>query len=109
MREVEACLEALLDSIHRSDIYQNYLSCEKNLELNPEQKKKVDDLRTAAFLLHQEEDWFEKSDTLNEQFAELRKKPEVNAYLEAELAVCKMIQRITEQTCDNLEIRIPEI
>lgn len=109
MGEVESCVEALLKSIHKSSVYQNYLSCERVMELNPELKKQVDDLRMAAFQVHQGEDWFERSDDLNRQFAELRKKPDVNAYLEAELDLCKMIQKIIEAISDNLDIRIPEI
>lgn len=109
MREIDECVDALLDCIHESSIYQNYLQCEKALSETPDLKKEVDDFRSVIYQMHQEEDWFDASERLEKQYAELRKKPEVNAYLEAELDLCKVIQRVTARICGSLDMQIPEM
>lgn len=109
MREIDECVNALLDCIHESSIYQNYLQCEKALSETPDLKKEVDDYRSVIYRMHQEEDWFDVSERLERQYAELRKKPEVNAYLEAELDLCKVIQRVAARICGSLDMQIPEM
>lgn len=107
MRDLEVCTDALLECIHKSNIYQKYLECEREISKNPRLKEQVDDLRRDCYQMHQEEDWFEASERLDEKFAELRKKPEVNAYLEAELDLCKMIQKVAARIYGSLDLKIP--
>lgn len=109
MRDIEVCMDALLGSIHKSNIYQKYLECEREISRDPQLKGQIDDLRSASYQMHQEEDWFEASDRLDEEFAELCKRPEVNAYLEAELDLCKLIQKVAARICGSLDIRIPQM
>lgn len=109
MGDIEVCMDALLGSIHKSNIYQKYLECEREISKNPQLKEQVDDLRTASYQMHQDEDWFEASDRLDKEFAELCKKPEVNAYLEAELDLCKMIQKVAARIYGSLDLKIPQM
>ena len=54
----------------------------------------------------------QKSDvyrTYKKQEAILEKNPEVNAYLDAELALCRMMQQICKTLTDGIEIKVPEI
>ena len=109
MREIDECVNTLLDCIHESSIYQNYLRCEKTLAENPDLKKEVDSYRSVIYQMHHEQDWFEASENLETQYAELRKKPEVNAYLDAEVDLCKVIQRVAARICGSLDIQIPGV
>ena len=49
------------------------------------------------------------ADRLAKESAELRRNPEVNAYLDAELALCRMMQQICKTLTDGIDIKIPEI
>ena len=109
MRDIEVCVDALLDSIQKSNIYQRYLECETEISKDPGLKKQIDDLRAVSYQMHQKEDWFDASDRLEEQFAELQKIPQVNAYLEAELDLCKVIQKVTAKICGSLDLKIPQM
>ena len=42
-------------------------------------------------------------------FRSLRKIPEVNAYLDAELALCKLLQKIGRTVTEGIDMMIPEL
>ena len=46
---------------------------------------------------------------MGKESAELRRHPEVNAYLDAELALCKMMQRICIKLGEGIDIDVPGI
>lgn len=109
MGNVKTCAENLLNSIRNHDVYREYVERENMVSSNPKLKAEIDVLRRNSFLMYQKEDWFDEADRLNEQFAELRKVPEVNAYLEAEADLCKMIREIQAYVVTSLNIQIPEV
>lgn len=109
MEPIHACTEELLKSIQSSDVYLRYREKELMLAGDPELKKQVNTLRTSGYQIYQKEDWFEEVDRLNERFAQLRKIPEVNAYLEAELDLCKLLQKLAAYVVGSLDIQIPEV
>lgn len=109
MRDIEVCTDALLGSIQKSNIYQRYLECEREISKDPQLKEQVDDLRRSGYQMHQEEDWFKVSERLDEKYAELWKLPEVNAYLEAELDLCRMMQKTAARIYGGLDLKIPQM
>ena len=50
-----------------------------------------------------------KAEQLARESEELRSFPEVNAYLDAELALCRMMQKICRTLTDGIEMNIPRI
>ena len=48
-------------------------------------------------------------DELVKESEELRKIPEVNAYLDAELALCRLIQKITRELTWGIGLDIPAL
>lgn len=50
---------------------------------------------------------FEVVEQMGKESAELRRHPEVNAYLDAELALCKMMQRICIKLGEGIDIEVP--
>lgn len=84
MDKVTECLNALIEEMRESRAYQNYLCMEQKLEKDPELKSRVDDYR-------------------------IRKSEKANAYLEAELEVCKMVQKVQDCISEAIRIGVPEI
>lgn len=105
-------IHILLSVIKRSDIYKEYRKQEKILEKNPELYARVDQFRANNFRLQNEldrENLFQVADLLTRESAELRQIPEVNAYLDAELALCKMMQKICKILTDGVEMHVPRL
>ncbi|MCI5650555.1 MAG: YlbF family regulator [Fusicatenibacter sp.] len=110
MEKISECLDQLILEMRESRAYQNYLWLEEELEKDPELKSRVDEFRAKNYQLQQAEnvDLFEAVDSLERDSYELRKNRKANAYLEAELEVCKMVQKVQQRITDEIRIGVPE-
>ena len=95
MDAVNRNIHLLLNSIQKSDVYRTYKKQEAILEKNPELASRVQHFRSDNFRLQNEErgNLIQDAEQLARESAELRRNPEVNAYLDAELALCRMMQK----------------
>ena len=93
MDAVNRNIYLLLNSIQKSDVYRTYKKQEAILEKNPELASRVQHFRSDNFRLQNEErgNLLQDAEQLARESAELRRNPEVNAYLDAELEVCRMM------------------
>mgnify|MGYP004449693575 CR=1 FL=1 len=112
MDMLEQNIRNLISSIQESEIYREYKKEEERLLKDPYLMERVDLFRQNSFHLQGQisgENIFDTMDRLNWESSDLRKMQEVSAYLDAELALCKMIRRICLDITEGIEIRIPEI
>ena len=110
MDEITERVYALTEAMKENRDYQRYLFLEAELQKNRELKKQVDEFRLRNYYLQESEvDLYEAVDEVDREFQELQKIPVVNAYLDAELSVCKMIQRVLETISQEVQIAEPEI
>ena len=111
MDAVNRNIHLLLTAIQKSEVYRNYKKQEEILEKNPELYARVQQFRADNFCLQNEEkgNLLQAADHLAKESVELRRNPEVNAYLDAELALCRMMQQICKTLTDGIDIKIPEI
>ena len=110
MDEITERVYALTESMKENRDYQRYLFLEAELQKNRELKKQVDEFRLRNYYLQESDvDLYEAVDEVDREFQELQKIPVVNAYLDAELSVCKMIQRVLETISQEVQIAEPEI
>lgn len=77
----------------------------------PDLKSRVDDYRIRNYRLQQSEnvDLYDAGDSLERDSYALRKSEKANAYLEAELEVCKMVQKVQDRISEEIRIGVPEI
>lgn len=112
MDEISMEIEKLLDAVHRSDEYQEYQKQAAQLETDPELKARVMRFCGDNFRLqnHSDKDeLFHIEEQLNQESASLRQNLKVNAYLDAELALCRLMQRICRTLVDGIDIQIPDL
>ncbi len=104
-------LNALTDAMRNTIDYQSYLKLEAELDKDKDLKKRVDEFRIRNFSLQKEEnvDLFDAADDIDREFVELRKNPVVEEYLEAELSVCKMVQRVLNAIHHEVKIDVPQM
>ena len=93
---IQKSIKELSEAMKNNEIYQRYLEEERTLNQHPELKRAVDAYRQENFQIQNsevsEEELFELSEKLMKKYAELRKNPLVNAYLEVE--VCQLMKNI---------------
>ena len=112
MDKIKRCVDALIEEIRGGETYQKYIQCEKKLREYPELLKQIDEMRVAAYRIHNGEgsgDIYVKIEQYEEKFSKYRKNPLVNEFLEAELDVCKMMQNIGTSIQGGISIRIPKL
>ena len=124
MEEISRKIKELLEAIHQTDIYQDYLEQEKVMSQNPELRERLRKFRGDNFQVQNQHqhavslgragfeqgrsDLPEAVQQLYKESRELRSIEECNAYLDAELAVCKLMQTIACELCDGIGIDVPE-
>ena len=111
MEEINQAIAQLQLAISHSDMYHEYHRQEELLRQNPELQARVDQFRYDNFRIQNEAqggDLIQVASEIYRQSRELRKDPQVNAYLDAKLAVCKLVQRISHRLCEGIDFSVPE-
>ena len=82
------------------------------VEQDPGLMERVNAFRANNFRLQNEanrEELFRVTEQLNRESRELRSDLLVNAFLDAELALCKLMQRICKSLTEGIELDVPEL
>lgn len=112
MDTINENVQSLLGAIHEHEIYQEYKKQEAILKKNPDLWDRVKTMRADNFRLQNDTslkgDLIQTTQKLSAEVAELRKLPEVNAFLDAELALCRQLQGICAMLADGIEFEVPE-
>ena len=112
MKEIKDCIDALLAAIQNSEEYQEFVKYKEELEQDPELLERVNAFRGNNFRLQNEanrDELFRGTEQLNRESRELRKIPQVNAFLDAELALCKLMQKICKTLTEGIDLDIPKL
>lgn len=112
METINRNIHMLIQSVKKSSVYKEYRLQEQILNQNQELAQRVCQFRSENFCLQNEEDrgrMFQLADKLSRESVELRRNPQVNAYLDAELALCRMMQRICRMLTEGIEMDIPPL
>ena len=108
---VDACTDKLVKSILESRAYRRFIKAQKALEQYPGLKEKINKYRTDIFKLYEdgvEDDIINTSDILEKKFQSMQKIPEVNAYLDAETEICRMVREIYQRLISETGVEEPE-
>lgn len=94
--------------IKESDEYQKYCMYKDEISKLPELYREVQEFRKRSFLLQLEDDTYDKevASKLSDEFKSVLENPLAAAYLNAELAFCKLSQRIFKEICDGIELEL---
>ena len=74
--------------------------------------QRIDRIQVRCFYRRQQSenvDLYDAVDSLERDSYALRKSEKANAYLEAELEVCKMVQKVQDRISEEIRIGVPEI
>lgn len=102
----EAETKEFTDKIKQNEIFINYKKARKALATNPELLAQVDDYRRKRFEMQSitsGEELYDKVDAFEREFAAWKEQPLVSNYLDAELAVCRLMQGISLSMVNELE------
>ena len=97
MSRVEELTKELTEAITDSCEYKRFKEFESEVMKRPDLKRALDDFRRENFRMQYSEDTgdvLSATQELEGHFADIRKQPEVEGYLAAEMELCRMVQEI---------------
>ena len=106
MNQIDICISQLITAILESEEYQRYLEIREKIKQEPEKERAIHDFRRRNFEMRKNPnniDLFDEFDRFEKEFAQFRAQPLVDDYLAAELAVCRLFQRINWRLIENVE------
>lgn len=112
MENVKACTKALINAILESEEYIRFSELRDQVKENPELRRQINEFRLLVFQVQncQEPlDMYEEQQRLCRDYEEFRRDTLVNDFLLAELRICRMLQRVTEEVADAVDLDTDEV
>lgn len=112
MKVIEQKTRELIDCIKDSRYYKTYEESLGKITNKPEIRSRVDEYRARTFRLFNDTngvDLFEETDRIEKEHRELRKIPEVNEFLDAEIELCRLLKEMEARIGAALDVQIPEV
>lgn len=106
MNEIRDEVNALIEAVKQSETYREYDRQKNRVKAMPELKAQIDAYRTKNFELQNMEDnegLQEKLEAFAEEYADFVEQPPVREFLNAEVALCAMMQEVTNRLIGSLE------
>lgn len=102
---IEAALEQLVAAMKSREEYIRFRQAEAKVAEFSGLQQRIDKFRADWYALQSSgaEDLFEQIDRVEEQNGDLRENPFVQEFLAAELALCRMFQRVNWTIMQNLD------
>lgn len=112
MKQVEMCTQSLVWSIRDSEEYQQFCKIREKFKEQPELREQLNKFRIHVFDIQNSPeplDMYDEQKKLCKEYEEFRKNPLVNEFLQAELRVCRMLQKITTEIAGAVDLDTYEI
>lgn len=106
MNQINEALEELIHAIWESREYKDYQDVRKRVHGQPDLEQKIHAFRKKSYEvqnLTDEKALYARVDELEQEGSEFRKDPLVNEYLNAELAICRLFQRINWDLVSSMD------
>ena len=105
MEYIEAALQTYIAALKGSEVYQEYRRALDELKKDPDLKRRVDDFRQRNYNFQQSEDIdLAEYDRFRTEVVGFRaSEPRADAFFDAELAFCRMMQDMTYKITEALD------
>lgn len=107
--KINAAMDMLLDAIHTSEIYERYEAARLRLKEEPGAYERVNEFRGRAYNLQKRRELYNSQDEIRELYRcreMFREDAVMNEYLEAELEMCRLMQRLTLDIIGSVNLEL---
>lgn len=108
MSRVDDSLADLIAAIQESSEYRRYHDADDKLHEYPELLTAVHEFRRKNYQIQnsRDVDIFSQTDSLYQEITSMRKNPVVEEYLNAELALCRVVQNVNWKLIEGLDFSV---
>lgn len=101
---MEQALTQYIETILKSEEYQEYALQKERVKQYPELKAQIDEFRARNFEMQTSKDMvFEMIEAFEREYRDFRENPLVNDFLAAELAFCRLLQKNNTRIMDAID------
>lgn len=111
MKDMFAVLDKtseLIEDVKQSDIYVEYKAALRELQKDPVLLEKADAFRKAQYeevAFHSKPLGFAEASHMEEAYEKIVEYPVIDRFLKAELAMCRLLQRIQDNIVEAIDFR----
>lgn len=103
MNNIDSATDEFIAAILETDVYQSYAQELAKVKAQPGLKVQIDNFRRRNHEMQMSADMdFNKLDRFEKEYENLRSNPLVADFLEAEVDLCRMIQRINTRIVSGI-------
>ena len=109
MSQIDDALKQLMTAIRTSEEFIRYQTIKEKVHGFPELENQINEFRKKNYLLQNSQgtvDLYEETDRMEDEYREFRKNPMVAEFLNAENALCKVVQQINWTLIEGLEFEV---
>lgn len=106
MNAVKKSLENLVTALESCDEYKRYKAACTQVRLHPEKERRLQEFRKKNYLLQNScgpVDRYTESDRLETEYADVYRDPLLQEFLNAEVAVCRIVQEVNRELINCLD------
>jgi len=105
--EMDLVIDKIVDALHESRLYVNYMEQQKKVKDNNELKAKIDEIRDLNVKLQNVEDTneaYREQEYLENRYSELCEDSRVYDFIEAEADFARMYRKIMKRVMEEIQI-----
>lgn len=109
MKQIQEALKNLIEVVKDSEEYIRYQKIKERVNKLPELEQEINQFRRENYFLQNSQgtvDLYEETDRMEQEYSEFRKNPIVAEYLEAENALCRIVQQINWMLIEELDFEV---
>ena len=108
-RAIDPSLNHFIKAIKESEEFVKYQKIKDELKDEPEKLISIHEYREKSFNIQNNTegiDLFEEIDKIHKEYAVFRADPQIEAYLQAEISFCRMMQHISRNIVEHLDFEL---
>ena len=109
MDEIKEYTLQLSAALRGSEAYKAFREVSRKVSEEPQLRQRLDEFRKKNYLLQNGSnayDLFDDVQNLEREYEDMRKNPVIQEYLEAELQICRIIQRCADEILTSVDMEI---
>ena len=109
MDEIKEYTVQLSAALRGSEAYKAFREVSRKVSEEPQLRQRLDEFRKKNYLLQNGSnayDLFDDVQNLEREYEDMRKNPVIQEYLEAELQICRIIQRCADEILTSVDMEI---
>ena len=103
MKKIESCTAELVKAIQESSEYQEFCRVRDEVAKDPQKRERINRFRRHIFEV------YEEMERLGREYEDFRRDSQVDTFLRSELRVCRILQKVTTEIAQSVELDTQDV